>query len=387
MADVFISYSSQDRDLARQLAARLEGAGYSVWWDSSLLSGERFRDTIMQELGRSRAAIVIWSKHSTGSDWVQSEAGRAHANGKLIPVKTPDVGYDAIPLPFDNLHTQDISDHEKIVAAIVSQLAAPEQPVARWSVLKGLARYEVLTWAGVLGGALTVLSNISSVIELSEWAHWFTQNWLAYVRAFWTTVGALIAIEIDPVLQLDITFMLFIFMMAVGTRLSARLKPDREAEARPVLGQVFSLNVLAAVGVYLALPIVLAVVLSMIAGEEGWSEAHPVAYFILFFTSSFGFIFCFVFLLMRGWDRRYRLVSAICLSLVATIYYFAGLVGEEDASQNNATVIVASYLVILSGTILSIAVAVPGEFARRIKYVLVFVLLIVAANQLSLIGH
>ena len=33
MADVFISHSERDRDVADQLAAFLLGIGRSVWWD------------------------------------------------------------------------------------------------------------------------------------------------------------------------------------------------------------------------------------------------------------------------------------------------------------------------------------------------------------------
>jgi hypothetical protein len=33
MADVFISYSKKDYDVARGLAEFLENCGYEVWWD------------------------------------------------------------------------------------------------------------------------------------------------------------------------------------------------------------------------------------------------------------------------------------------------------------------------------------------------------------------
>jgi len=101
MADIFISYSKEDRDQARLLAAFLEAEGYSVWWDASLLSGEDFRKLIMTELGRARAAIVIWTEKSIQSDWVQSEAGRAHADRKLIPIKSKALSYRDIPPPFE----------------------------------------------------------------------------------------------------------------------------------------------------------------------------------------------------------------------------------------------------------------------------------------------
>lgn len=72
MADIFISYSKDDQAYARLLAAFLEAEGYDVWWDTSLLSGDKFRKVIMEELAKARAAIVIWTENSVKSDWVMS---------------------------------------------------------------------------------------------------------------------------------------------------------------------------------------------------------------------------------------------------------------------------------------------------------------------------
>jgi hypothetical protein len=126
VADIFISYSQEDREQARLLAAFLEAEGYSVWWDTSLLGGENFRKVIMTELGRAAAVIAIWTEKSVHSDWVASEAGRAHADRKLIPVKARAVSYRDVPPPFDNMHIENVDDREKILAAVVAQLAKPE---------------------------------------------------------------------------------------------------------------------------------------------------------------------------------------------------------------------------------------------------------------------
>ena len=40
MADIFISYSKQDKALAEQLAGLLQEIGFSVWWDADLVPAE-----------------------------------------------------------------------------------------------------------------------------------------------------------------------------------------------------------------------------------------------------------------------------------------------------------------------------------------------------------
>ena len=39
MADVFVSYDSDDRDRVAPLIQAIEGAGFSVWWDSRIGAG------------------------------------------------------------------------------------------------------------------------------------------------------------------------------------------------------------------------------------------------------------------------------------------------------------------------------------------------------------
>jgi TIR domain len=108
-----------------KLSAFLEAEGWSVWWDKSLGAADLYRDEIMKQLAAARAVITIWSPNSVKSDWVRAEAGNAKKEGKLIPVKTPDVAYGDIPLPFGEMHTENIVSTDLIRAAIVAQLAKP----------------------------------------------------------------------------------------------------------------------------------------------------------------------------------------------------------------------------------------------------------------------
>ena len=184
MSDIFISYSKQDQSEVRLLAAFLEAQGYSVWWDTSLLSGDNFRQIIMEELAKARAAIVIWTEDSVTSDWVMSEAGRAHADQKLIPVKARGLEYKDIPPPFDNQHTENLDAHENILAAVQVQMAKPPPPAPLWKK----ARFELLTWFGILGAAITLAANIRGVVQLAVWVRSLVDSWVAAVTWFWAKI-------------------------------------------------------------------------------------------------------------------------------------------------------------------------------------------------------
>jgi hypothetical protein len=77
MSDIFISYASDDRPRAETFAHTLEGRGWSTFWDRTIPIGKTWRETIGRELNGARCVIVLWSKTSIQSSWVQEEADDA----------------------------------------------------------------------------------------------------------------------------------------------------------------------------------------------------------------------------------------------------------------------------------------------------------------------
>jgi hypothetical protein len=77
MTDVFMSYASEDRERARNLASALEARGWSVWWDRKIVAGETYDQTIERHLESAKSVVVLWSKDSVASEWVKNEATAA----------------------------------------------------------------------------------------------------------------------------------------------------------------------------------------------------------------------------------------------------------------------------------------------------------------------
>jgi TIR domain len=216
MADIFVSYAKADRPLALKLAAMLEAEGWKVWWDTSLIPGDDFRNEIMTELGRARAVIVIWTDASIKSDWVRSEAGRAQADRKLIPVKLPHLTYKDLPPPFDVLHTENISETDKIRAAVVAQLAKPAvEPSAVALLAKGF-KWELLTWWGIIGGAITLFVAISTTLKLADWARVLVDHWKEWTHAFWVWVFGWLGIHLPPGWTPVLSFLVFGSSLIIG---------------------------------------------------------------------------------------------------------------------------------------------------------------------------
>jgi hypothetical protein len=68
VAEIFLSYSSNDRARAMSIADALESSGLSVWSDRKLQGGTEFAPEIEGELESALAIVVIWSSASVASE-------------------------------------------------------------------------------------------------------------------------------------------------------------------------------------------------------------------------------------------------------------------------------------------------------------------------------
>jgi hypothetical protein len=233
MSDIFISYAKTDHALALRLSAFLEAEGWTVWWDKSLGVADLYRDEIMKQLAAARAVITIWSPNSIRSDWVRAEAGAAKAQAKLIPVKTPDVAYADIPLPFGEMHTENVGSNDLIRAAVVAQLAKPAvEPTALSLLTKGF-RYELLTWVGIVGGALTLFTNLGAVLKLADWARVLVQHWHEWTHAFWVWAFGWLGFYLEPDWPPVLSFLSFGSMLTVGQAIQFK----RTIKTKPIVDE------------------------------------------------------------------------------------------------------------------------------------------------------
>ena len=96
MADIFVSYSRNDKARVAPLVAAIKAKGWSVWWDPSIAAGQEFDDQIEAELLAASAVLVVWTPASVLSRWVRGEARDAAERDILVPVR-----FDNARLPID----------------------------------------------------------------------------------------------------------------------------------------------------------------------------------------------------------------------------------------------------------------------------------------------
>jgi Flp pilus assembly protein TadD/TolB-like protein len=151
MADIFVSYASEDRKRVRGLVELLESHGWSVWWDRSLKAGETWPDVIERELSRARCVLVVWSNYAIGSHWVRLEAHAARQRKILVPVAIDPV---LPPDEFTVYQTLDLADYPRDP----HQARLVELGEAVSTQLRRVRRRKLMPWAAALLLALLPLA-------------------------------------------------------------------------------------------------------------------------------------------------------------------------------------------------------------------------------------
>jgi len=98
MPDVFISYSTEDSDLAQNLYSSCQRFQINTFLaEISLSPGNQWKDSILENLKQSTWFLFLATPNSLKSDAVKHEIGAALALNKTIIPILHDVDYDDIP--------------------------------------------------------------------------------------------------------------------------------------------------------------------------------------------------------------------------------------------------------------------------------------------------
>ena len=103
---VFISYARDDEAKAQALVEALVSRGIAVWWDGLISGGDSFAERIEQALTEADVVVVLWSKHSSHSNWVRDEAGFGRDRHRMVPVS---IDGSEPPLGFRQFQSIDLS--------------------------------------------------------------------------------------------------------------------------------------------------------------------------------------------------------------------------------------------------------------------------------------
>jgi len=110
---------SSDRNIAKYLAEELENDGWDVFWDRKIEAGSEWNNDLQRALENTSCVIVLWSKKSKKSFWVQGEAANAFERDVYLPVlidqTIPPELFKHVQTPSLHHWVQDNEDDEELV--------------------------------------------------------------------------------------------------------------------------------------------------------------------------------------------------------------------------------------------------------------------------------
>jgi TIR domain len=120
---VFISHSSKESWIAKQIAKEIMALGAETWLDvKDLRGGDEIRRSIKRGIRASQEAVVLLSANSITSQWVIYEAGIAYGQGKRITPILNNLAPDETIAPLQGIKALDLNDFDNFLVELAGRI-------------------------------------------------------------------------------------------------------------------------------------------------------------------------------------------------------------------------------------------------------------------------
>lgn len=164
--DVFISYSSENRDVANRIAQDLANSGFHVFYDKDLVPGEAWGPRLEQQLRGAKYILVLLSPSYVRSPWARKELEAAalsesEGEARIVPVLVQDT---EIPAFLSSKHYADLrANYEEGLALIKKALTAKPEVGEVSRARRSRKTYEIFQVSVSLIGAAAASVSMADV--------------------------------------------------------------------------------------------------------------------------------------------------------------------------------------------------------------------------------
>lgn len=92
-----------------------------------------------------------------------------------------------------------------------------------------LARSYILTWFGVIGTVLTILSSLDPIIILSSWCRYIIEEWSYITTTIWSYIFSFVQLDVGPFLAAYLSASLFISSISVASFLERKIYESKNS--------------------------------------------------------------------------------------------------------------------------------------------------------------
>jgi len=125
---VFISHSSKDRWIARQMARLIEEQGIQTFLDEKdIQGGDLISETIRKKIQECDELLVLLNSYSAESDWVKFEIGAAWVLRKRIVPIVDNVSAEQMPVLPEQVQAVDLNDFDNYLEKLAKRATRAAQ--------------------------------------------------------------------------------------------------------------------------------------------------------------------------------------------------------------------------------------------------------------------
>jgi hypothetical protein len=221
----------------------------------------------------------------------------------------------------------------------------------------------VVSWLGIVGGALAILGNLQTAFSLSDWTRGLGSHWQGWMLLIWGDyLGLSHVFPNASFFLVDVPFVFCLSLIAVASRFAPGSGQDDVSVHRRLY--------------------------SLIAGAALLAMLYVLVAYVLDhgYTLSLTFVFAIewlvVFLMLSHWPYKLALLSASATMVLLTLMLIAG---NDTTPPTHMDLVIEVALMIAAGAVV-VFVARPAVFTRQICFLLFLVAVLVAVSELSKLG-
>ncbi|TAV82958.1 hypothetical protein ELI24_39060 [Rhizobium ruizarguesonis] len=238
-------------------------------------------------------------------------------------------------------------------------------------------KHSILTWLGILGGALTLLSNLQDILDLAKWADWLILKWQGLVTPVVSGLIEIFGVRVSVDATSMIAMALFVCFIALGARIENQFK-GASREHWPIRwGNICNYRVLLATVLYVLLGMIITLPAFLPVVAETYTR-FPYTFLAICYV-----LYCGAIVIgLRGWPLWTSLVVAASMVGFSFVFgYSAHETGRPNVSETASTAI-AALCAIVCGLIV-VGTAPPLAFTKRVIFMALGVVSVVVLSQLS----
>ena len=252
-----------------------------------------------------------------------------------------------------------------------------EEAVRQHETVRGAILSPILSWGGIVGGAITVFSNLQTLLDLAGWARLLVANWSAWLNVGWSFLFARFNLHLVPSVRSQLTMCAAIIMMAIGSFLSNRNRSNWS----PGIHNIIRPNV----GIAVAIFVTHAWFFSYYIAQVD-AQTLPAWFWRYHSLALYGIYAIALLVGLLHWPMLPAIIATAGGLLFSEAFQSAaGALQPDPQAEESVSVAIGTACSVIAGLIV-LGLAPPIAFAKRVIFLLAGLIVLIGLNELSKLG-